>query len=149
MKPVTAGLLFFSVAFLLTGCESQAIRDNRETLRRQEDEIAQLRAENQRSRDEVERRRREQEEYEACRRAFVSFEQAQVASNAREAESFYREGLALCPRDDVAHYELGRILAEGGRSREAREEFEAALKVNPDFAAAREELERLPVQGER
>jgi len=149
MKPITAGLLFFSVAFLLTGCENQAIRDNRETLRRQEDEIAQLRAENQRSRDEVERRRREQEEYEACRRAFVSFEQAQVASNAREAESFYREGLALCPRDDVAHYELGRILAEGGRSREAREEFEAALKVNPDFAAAREELERLPVQGER
>jgi tetratricopeptide (TPR) repeat protein len=148
MKPVTAGLLFFSVAFLLAGCENQAIRDNRETLRRQEDEIAQLRAENQRSRDEVERRRREQEEYEACRRAFVSFEQAQVASNTREAESFYREGLALCPRDDVAHYELGRILAEAGRSREAREEFDAALKVNPDFIAAREELERLPRQGE-
>ncbi|HTM08788.1 MAG TPA: tetratricopeptide repeat protein [Verrucomicrobiae bacterium] len=146
MKHVKGGLLFFSIALFFIGCENQAIRDNREFIRRQEEEIAQLRAENDRRREETEGRRREQEEYEACRRAFVSFEQAQVASNAREAESFYREGLALCPRDDVAHYELGRILAEGGRPREAQEEFEAALKVNPDFAAARDELERLRMQ---
>jgi tetratricopeptide (TPR) repeat protein len=150
MKSIAYRRLFLLIATLwLCGCETQAVRDNREILRRQDDEIAQLRAENQRRREEVERRRSEQEEYEACRRAFVSFEQAQVASNARAAESYYREGLALCPRDDVAHYELGRILAEGGRSREAREEFEAALKVNPDFAAAREELESLPMRGEK
>ena len=148
MKPVIGGLLFFSIALFLSACENQAIRDNREIIRRQEEEIARLRGENEKRREETERRRREQEEYEACRRAFVSFEQAQVASNAREAESFYREGLALCPRDDVAHYELGRILAEGGRAREARREFEAALNINPDFIGAREELERLPVQGE-
>jgi tetratricopeptide (TPR) repeat protein len=91
----------------------------------------------------------EQEKQRACRAAFRSFEQAQAANNSREAESFYREGLALCPSDDVAHYELGRILADLGRRDEARREFEAALNINPQFSGAREELDKLTrLQGE-
>ncbi|HEY1373785.1 MAG TPA: tetratricopeptide repeat protein, partial [Candidatus Binatia bacterium] len=86
------------------------------------------------------------EKQRACRRAFRSFEQAQSANNPREAESFYREELALCPSDDVAHYELGRVLAGLGRTGEARQEFEAALNINPQFRGARQELSRLPLR---
>lgn len=133
-------VLVFAVG---AGCETQAIRDNREILRRQEEELAALRAEDQRRRGEAERDRREEQTYQACRDAFVSFERAQAAPSAREAETLYREGLAMCPNDDVAHYELGRILADEGRRGDARDEFEAALNLNPNFTGAREELDRL------
>lgn len=112
----------------LLGCDNEAIRRNDEIIRRQEEELATLRAEHK---------------YQECRRAFLYFEQAQVARDPREAESRYREGLQICPEDDVAHYELGRILADTGRRGEARDEFEAALKTNPNFTAAREELDSL------
>ncbi len=148
MKRISAACVVSALG-VFSGCETQAIRENREIIRRQEQELDALWAEDQRRRQEAERARREQETYEACRRAFRSFERAQSAENPREAESFYREGLALCPRDDVAHYELGRILAEAGRWNEAREEFDAALKINPDFSAARQELERLEATGSR
>ena len=55
--------------------------------------------------------------------------------------ALYRDGLAICPDDDVAHYELGRTLADAGRRTEAEGEYEAALKINPDFADARRQLE--------
>jgi tetratricopeptide (TPR) repeat protein len=51
--------------------------------------------------------------------------------------------LALCPDDDVAHYELGKILAANGRNTEAQVELEAALKINPDFIEAKNQLEAL------
>jgi tetratricopeptide (TPR) repeat protein len=51
--------------------------------------------------------------------------------------------LAICPDDDVAHYELGRTLADAGRRTEAEREYEAALKINPDFADARRQLEAI------
>ena len=150
MKPLVRKLLFFSIAFFLSACESQAVRENREIIRRQEEELDALRAENQRRRQESERERREEETYQACRRAFLSFEQAQVAKDPREAEALYREGLGLCPDDDVAHYELGRILADDGRRGEARQEFNAALNLNPEFSAAREALGKLgTLQGEK
>jgi tetratricopeptide (TPR) repeat protein len=53
----------------------------------------------------------------------------------------YRQGLAICPDDDVAHYELGRALVNTGRYGEAEREFEAALKVNPGFADAKNQLD--------
>jgi tetratricopeptide (TPR) repeat protein len=125
------------LGLLLLSCEDENIRRNAEIIRQQEEDIDRMRKE-----------LAEQEKQRACRRAFRSFEQAQAAKNPREAESFYREGLALCPSDDVAHYELGRILAGLGRREEARQEFEAALNINPQFGGARQELERLaPGQG--
>lgn len=131
------------IALALPACDNEAIRRNAEILRQQEEELAVLRGEDQRRRAEGDRDRREEQTYQACRDAFVSFERAQAAPSAREAETLYREGLAMCPDDDVAHYELGRILADEGRRGDARDEFEAALKLNPNFTGAREELDRL------
>ena len=129
---------FALFGLLLISCDNENIRRNAEILRQQEEEIDRMRKE-----------LAEQEKQRACRVAFRSFEQAQAANNPREAESFYREGLALCPSDDVAHYELGRILADLGRREEARQEFEAALNINPQFNGARQELEKLtPRRGE-
>jgi tetratricopeptide (TPR) repeat protein len=38
---------------------------------------------------------------------------------------------------------LGRALAEAGRRADAAKEYEAALKINPDFADARRQLEAI------
>jgi tetratricopeptide (TPR) repeat protein len=77
-----------------------------------------------------------------CNRAFREyFEKAQTSSAPDQAIALYREGLALCPDDDVARYELGKLFAVRGRYSEAEQEFEAALKINPDFADAKTQLE--------
>ena len=68
---------------------------------------------------------------------------AQVSTNRDEQISLYRQGLQLCPGDDVAHYELGRVLVDAGQRGEAEKEFEAALRINPDFAEARRQLDSL------
>jgi tetratricopeptide (TPR) repeat protein len=69
------------------------------------------------------------------------FDKAQLSTNREEAISLYRQGLTICPDDDVAYYELGRALADAGRPAEAAEAFEAALKINPDFADAKRQLD--------
>jgi tetratricopeptide (TPR) repeat protein len=71
------------------------------------------------------------------------FDKAQISNNRDETISLYRQGLAICPDDDVAHYELGRALADAGRPEDAAKSFEAALRINPDFADARRRLEAL------
>ena len=79
-----------------------------------------------------------------CARAFREyFDKAQASSDRNQTISLYRDGLAICPDDDVAHYELGRALADAGRRDEAEKEFAAALKINPNFADARRELEAI------
>lgn len=138
-RGLLASALSVSVA-LLFACEPEAIRKNEEILRRQE-------AEKKRLQDEIREmtadKERGQRRTDACNRAFGSFEKAQAAKEPREAVALYRDGLALCPDDDVAHYELGKILAGMGRRDEARDEFEAALKVNPNFKGARQEMDKL------
>lgn len=125
---------------LISACETEAIRKNDEILRQQETEIEQLRRENAAFRAEKEKG---EQKTQACNRAYGSFEKAQAARAPREAVALYRDGLKLCPDDDVAHYELGKILAGMGRQQEAHEEFEAALKINPNFKGARLEMEKL------
>lgn len=79
-----------------------------------------------------------------CIRAFREyFDKAQLSTNREEAISLYRQGLTICPEDDVAHYELGRALADAGRPAEAANSFEAALKINPDFADAQRQLDAM------
>ena len=79
-----------------------------------------------------------------CIRAFREyFDKAQLSTNREEAISLYRQGLTICPDDDVAHYELGRALADAGRPAEAANSFEAALRINPDFADARRQLDAI------
>jgi tetratricopeptide (TPR) repeat protein len=71
------------------------------------------------------------------------FDKAQSSTNRDQVILLYRDGLAICPDDDVAHYELGRALADAGRRTEAEKEFEAALKINPDFGDARRQLDAI------
>jgi tetratricopeptide (TPR) repeat protein len=134
--------LLFPLAFLAS-CNTEVLRQQEELIRKQQEELA-------RQRKEIEElklaQQREQERREACNRAFRSFEQAQAAKDRDQAIALYRKGLALCPDDDVAHYELGKLLLQAGKRAEARTAFEAALQLNPNFTAAREALDGLDRQ---
>lgn len=132
---------FLALAVALPGCNSELLEKQAEQIKQQQaqldaqrKEIAALKA-GQKIQDQKQR---------ACNRAFRDyFEKGQALTDRDKAVALYREGLALCPDDDVAHYELGKILAADGRKAEARAEFEAALKINPDFVDAKSELDAL------
>lgn len=47
------------------------------------------------------------------------------------------------PKDATAHYNLGVLYLKKGLKGKARTEFEATLKLRPDFQDARKALERL------
>jgi tetratricopeptide (TPR) repeat protein len=133
---------FFSLALIfLPGCNSEVLEKQAEQIKQQEAEIA-------RQRQEIEALKAGQkiqdQKQQDCNRAFRDFfEKAQTISDRDKAIALYREGLALCPDDDIAHYELGKTLAASGRSGEAQQEFEAALKINPGFIEAKNQLEAL------
>lgn len=140
-RSVRSAFLFL-IVFLLSGCLGDVLEKQAEQIKQQEAEIARQRKElealaaGQKIQDEKQR---------DCARAFREyFDKAQGAANRNEAISLYREGLAICPEDDVAHYELGLALADAGRNEEAARAFEAALKINPEFVDARRRLEALP-----
>lgn len=121
---------------------------NSEMLERQAEQIRQQEAEINRQRKELEAlaagQQIQDEKQKDCIRAFRDyFDKAQLSTNREEAISLYRQGLTICPDDDVAHYELGRALADAGRPAEAAKAFEAALKINPDFADARRQLDAI------
>src|SRR5262245_10337288 len=62
----------------------------------------------------------------------------------REAEEAFRAAIA---RDGTNHrylFNLGLALVREGRGREARPFFEKTLQIAPDFAPARDELQKLP-----
>jgi tetratricopeptide (TPR) repeat protein len=122
-----------------SACSSEALERQAEQIRQQEVEIA-------RQRKELEKliagQKVQDQKYKDCVRAFRDyFDKAQSSTNREEAIALYRQGLEICPDDDVAHYELGRALADAGRPSEAAAAFEAALKINPDFADARRQLD--------
>lgn len=125
------------LSFFIFSCSS-------ETLRRQEETIQEQQAEIERQRKELAELeaaiKREGQKRQDCNRAFRHFEQGQTAPDPSQAVELYQKGLDLCPDDDVAHYELGKILAGMGRKEEAAGEFETALKLNPNFQEAREQL---------
>ena len=116
----------------------------------QEAEIKRLRQQIVRQRQEIEEiklaKQRLEQRRQDCNLAFRDFERAQVAQTRDQAIFLYQKGLRLCPDDDVARYELGKIFLAAGRREEAKEEFEAALRVNPDFKSARRELKALQDQ---
>ena len=121
---------------------------NSEMLERQAEQIRQQEAEINRQRKELEAlaagQQIQDEKQKDCIRAFRDyFDRAQLSTNREEAISLYRQGLTICPDDDVAHYELGRALAGAGRPAEAVKAFEAALRINPDFADARRQLDAI------
>ena len=122
--------LMFLSSCLTAELEKQAeqIKQQQEEIARQSKEIDTLKAREQKQRD--------------CSRAFREFfDRAQATGDREQAISLYLGGLAICPDDEIAHYELGRALAERGRNAEAEKEFEAALKINPGFIEAKRELD--------
>ena len=134
--------IFLSVGVLaFAGCNSEVLERQAEQIRQQEIEIS-------RQRKELEAlaagQKIQDERLRDCTRAFRDyFDKAQLSTNREETISLYRQGLKICPEDDVAHYELGRALADMGRPAEAADAFEAALKINPDFADAKRQLETI------
>ncbi len=64
----------------------------------------------------------------------------------------YSEGIRLEPEaatNDVAHFEIGNLLASLKRFREAEAEYERALELSPDYAAARLNLGRVLAEQNR
>lgn len=136
---------YFPVFILLTvslsACGLEKVRQQEETIRLQQEEIGRQRREIQ---ELIAAGQKEEQKRRDCNRAFRDyFEKAQAEKEVAKAVPLYREGLRICPDDDVAHYELGKILQKLGRTEEARAEFEAAVKINPDFNDARRQLETL------
>ena len=142
MKRVSLHSIFFLLfAVYLTACNSELLERQSDQIRQQESEIA-------RQRKELEAliagQKIKDQSYKDCVRAFRDyFDKAQLSTDREEAIALYREGLAICPEDEVAHYELGMALVQAGRSAEAAQAFEAALKINPDFADAKKQLDAL------
>lgn len=118
---------------------------NNTLIERQQAEIERLRQESLALQQEVEalqqQRQQEDKEREACNRAFFMFDAARKAATPEEAIDRYREGLALCPKDDVAHNELGELYLQLGRKDEAVAEFHEALRLNPNFSRAQKNLD--------
>ncbi|MBI3001548.1 MAG: tetratricopeptide repeat protein [Deltaproteobacteria bacterium] len=129
------------LAFGLSSCESEIIRHQEEQIRLQQEEIVRQQKGIQ---ELITAGRQEEQKRRDCNRAFRDyFEKAQAEKDVAQAVALYREGLKVCPDDDVAHYELGKVLQELRRTEEAKAEFEAAVKINPDFNDARRQLEAL------
>jgi len=130
---------FLLLSCVLSGCNSEILEKQTEQLRRQEIEIARQRKE---INDLLAGQKVQDQKSRDCNRAFREyFEKAQTSSDREQAITIYREGLAICPDDDVAHYELGKAFAEQGSYLEAEKEFEAALKINPHFVDAKKQLD--------
>ena len=133
-------VLLLSIA-LLSSCLTGYLEED---LKKQQEQIKEQNAEMARQRAELEALRQSKQTSDQCSRAFRDyFDKAQLSTNRDEQVSLYRQGLQLCPDDDVAHYELGRVLVDAGRRGEAEQEFEAALKINPGFDEARRQLDAL------
>jgi len=64
-----------------------------------------------------------------------------AAGRMEEAVSCYRESLRFRADDETLHNDLGAALAKLGRFREAVQEFEAALRLDPLLDAARRNLQ--------
>ncbi len=143
------GLLPFAFLIFLPACSTwdsmwDSILD-RSVIEEHKAEIARLKAETERIKKETEALKQQgakaSKEREACNTAFYAFEAARKADNEDEAVAKYKEGLDVCPNDDVAHNELGELYLQMGQKDKATAEFEEALRLNSNFVRAQKNLE--------
>jgi tetratricopeptide (TPR) repeat protein len=140
-KRLVRCLLVFLIAAFFAACNSEVLEKQAEQIRQQETEIARQRKELEAL---VAGQKIQDQKHKDCIRAFRDyFDKAQRSTNREELISLYRQGLAICPDDQVAYYELGRALADAGRFAEAEKSFEEALKIDPDFSDARKQLDTI------
>jgi len=132
---VVGSWLFFSSCRLF---DDTQLQQQRAELERLKQESAQLQQEAQNLQQQ---QQKAVQEREACNRAYPAFSAARKAPKIEEAVDLYREGLTLCPSDDVAHNELGELYLRLGRKPEAAAEFEEALRINPNFPRAQKNLD--------
>jgi len=123
----------------LSSCLTAELEKQAEQIKQQDEEIA-------RQKKEIEAitagQKAQEQKQRDCNRAFREyFDRAQNTADREQAATLYRDGLALCPDDEIARYELGRALADRGRYAEAEKEFEAVLIINPGFIEAKRQLE--------
>ena len=134
---ITAGYFaaFLLALMFLSSCLTAELEKQAEQIKQQEEEIG-------RQRKEIEAITAQEKQQRDCSRAFREyFDKAQATGDREQAVTLYRDGLDLCPDDEIARYELGRALADRGRYAEAEKEFEAVLKINPGFIEAQRELD--------
>src|ERR1044071_1288166 len=117
MKSTGKGFLL-SIVLVAAACNSEVLERQTAQIREQEQEIA-------RQRKELEAlaagQQVQDQKQQDCNRAFRDyFDKAQQSTDRERTIALYRDGLAICPDDDVAHYELGRVRggrgARGGRA---------------------------------
>ena len=91
---------------------------DRSVIEQQQAEIVRLKAETEQIKAETEALRQQaqqaEKEREDCNTAFYTFEEARKAEDGDAAIATYREGLTLCPTDDVAHKRTRRTLPAPG-----------------------------------
>jgi len=133
--------MLLAATMLLAACSSEILEKQAEQIRQQEEHIAQQRKEIETL---LTAQKQQDQKRVDCNRAFRDyFEKANAVSDRPQAVQLYRDGLKLCPDDDVAHYELGKLLAASGRPEEAAKAFAAALKINPGFVDAKNQLDTI------
>ena len=125
LLPLVRCLLPVALCLFLPACSTwDGVWDtiiDRSLIEQQQAEIARLQAETEQIKAETEALRQQarqaEKEREDCNTAFYTFEEARKSPEGETAIAKYREGLALCPTDDVAHNELGELYLRHGPAR--------------------------------
>jgi tetratricopeptide (TPR) repeat protein len=64
----------------------------------------------------------------------------------REAYDHYEAALSIDPKSKETHFNFGNMLVEMRRRDQAMDHYRKAIEIDPNFAAAREALEKVSAQ---